>query len=177
MIQVQPLEHTALRPTCDEDIAVFRRLTAGDRLERQTCRPIVDGKRMPLDARKQDFTFVVGDAPAGWVSLFNLNSRNQAAEFGYGLVKPMRGQGWGRHMLATAFDHFFATTDLNKLHCQTASFNTPSVRMLESLGLTRDGVLRAEHELDGELYDDFIYSLLRQEWLALRRSIPDAGLV
>jgi ribosomal-protein-alanine N-acetyltransferase len=71
----------------------------------------------------------------------------------------------GQRMLATAFDHFFATTDLNKLQCRTASFNIPSVRMLESLGLTRDGVLRAEHELDGELFDEFIYSLLRHEWL------------
>jgi ribosomal-protein-alanine N-acetyltransferase len=154
-----------LRPTCDDDVAIFRRLTPADRLERMTCRPIVDGKRMPLDERVQNFTFLVDGAPAAWVSLFNFNSRNRAAEFGYGLVEPLRGQRLGQRMLATAFDHFFATTDLNKLQCRTASFNIPSVRMLESLGLTRDGVLRAEHELDGELFDEFIYSLLRHEWL------------
>ena len=72
-------------------------------------------------------------------------------------------------MLEAAFDEAFAEGELNKLYCQTASFNLPSIRLLEGLRLTRDGVLRAHHELDGVLHDDYIYSLLREEWEAMRR--------
>jgi hypothetical protein len=47
---------------------------------------------------------------------------------------------------------------------QTASFNIPLVHLLESLGLNRDGVLRAHHELDGRFHDDYVYSLLKDKW-------------
>ena len=72
-------------------------------------------------------------------------------------------------MLTEAFDHFFATTNLNKLYCQTASFNRPSVKLLERLGLHLDAVLREHHELDGRLYDDYVFSMLRREWVERAR--------
>ena len=153
-----------IRPTTDDDVDVFRRECAGDRIEERTCRPIEAGKPVLRDARKEDWTFVLDDQAAGWVSLFDFNSRNRSAEFGYGIVSSQRGKGIGKRMLASAFDLFFHQMDFNKLHCQTGSFNMASVRLLESLGLTRDAVLRAHHELDGKLHDDYIYSILKSEW-------------
>jgi RimJ/RimL family protein N-acetyltransferase len=158
-----------LRSTCGDDVREFRRLCASDRLEEQTCRPIVSG-RPKRDERREEFTYVLDDgSPAGWIGLFDFNSRNRSAEFGYGLVASLRGRGFGKQFLAAGFDLFFETMDLNKLYCQTASFNRPSVRTLESLGLTRDGILRAHHERDGRLHDDYIYSLLKEEWLSFRK--------
>jgi RimJ/RimL family protein N-acetyltransferase len=157
-----------IRPTKDTDIEFFRKETSGDRLAEMTCRPIVGGRPVVRDPRREDWTFLLDDRPVGWISLFDYNSRNRSAEFGYGIVRPLRGKRIGRPMLVCAFDRFFTTTDLNKLYCQTASFNVASVRLLESLGLTRDGVLRAHHELDGELHDDYLYSLLKYEWPANR---------
>jgi RimJ/RimL family protein N-acetyltransferase len=156
-----------IRATTGTDIEIFRRENLGDRLEEMTCRPIVDG-RPARESRKEDWTFVFDDRPVGWVSLFDFNLRNRSAEFGYGIIRLQRGKGLGRRMLSCAFGHFFTTMVLNKLYCQTASFNVASVRLLESLGLTRDAVLRAHHELDGELHDDYVYSLLRHEWPAER---------
>jgi ribosomal-protein-alanine N-acetyltransferase len=72
-------------------------------------------------------------------------------------------------MLATAFDQFFPAMDFNKLHCQTAAFNTASARLLVSLGMTRDAVLREHHELDGRLHDDYVFSILRREWADRKR--------
>jgi [ribosomal protein S5]-alanine N-acetyltransferase len=158
-----------IRPTTASDIEVFRRETTGDRIVEMTCRPIADGRPAARDPRKEDWTFVLEDRPVGWVSLFDFNTRNRSAEFGYGLVRPLRGRRIAKQMLACAFDHVFAATELNKLHCQTASFNLASVRLMESLGMTRDGILRAHHELDGELYDDYVYSLLRNEWACRRQ--------
>jgi Acetyltransferase (GNAT) domain len=103
-------------------------------LEERTCRPIVDGRPARV-SRKEDRTFVFDDRPVGWVSLFDFNLRNRSAEFGYGLIRLQRGKGLGRRMLSCAFGRLFATTELNKLHCQTASFNVASARLLESLGL------------------------------------------
>ncbi len=160
-----------LRPTRDNDVQLFKQLCIGDRLEEQTCRPIIEGKRLEADQRRENWSFVVADdnSPAGWVTLFNFNSRNRSAEFGFGVVPPLRGRGVAKEMLTAAFDLFFPSMDLNKLYCQTASFNTASVRLLESLEMTRDAILRAHHELDGELHDDYVYSILRDEWGRQRR--------
>jgi [ribosomal protein S5]-alanine N-acetyltransferase len=158
---------STLRPTLNEDTQAFRRLCASDRLEEYTCRPIVAGQAVARDHRREYWTYVLNSGQSGgWVTLFDFNSRNRSAEFGYGLIPELRGHGEGKRMLACAFDLFFQTMDLNKLYCQTASFNIPSVRLLESLGLTRDAILRAHHELDDHFYDDYIYSLLRNEWLS-----------
>ena len=35
--------------------------------------------------------------------------------------------------------------------------------MLQKLNFKRDGVLRRHHELNGEWYDDYIFSLLSNE--------------
>jgi RimJ/RimL family protein N-acetyltransferase len=165
MDQASGIPMAALRSICDDDVQVFRRLCAGDRREEWTCRPIVSG-RPTRDERREQYTYVLDDgSPAGWISPFNFNSRGRSAEFGYGLIPAQRGRGLGKRLLAAGFDLFFESMDLNKLYCQTASFNRPSVRTLESLGLTRDGVLRAHHELDGHFHDDYIYSVLGTEWL------------
>src|SRR5262249_5868961 len=157
--------------TRDSDVMVFRQLCAGDRIERLTCRPIENGKPAPRDERRESWTFLLdAETPMGWVTLFDFNMRNRSAEFGYGLVPEARGRGIGKRMLRCAFDTFFQRPTLNKLHCQTASFNVPSVRLLESLNMTRDAILRQHHELDGRLYDDFIYSVLRDEWRAVQNS-------
>ncbi len=156
-----------LRPTSDEDVQLFKRLCEGDRLEDQTCRPVKDGKVIRGEDYRESWTYCHADAvePAGWVIVFDFNPRNRSAEFGYGLAPEHRGQGIGHEMLTVFFTRTFTDTDLNKLYCSTAAFNTPSVRLLNGLGLSRDGVLREHHERDGELHDTLIYSLLRAEFL------------
>lgn len=157
-----------LRPTSDEDVPLFRRLCEGDRLEEQTCRPVKDGKIVRSEDYRESWTYIREGTtdPAGWVIVFDFNPRNRSAEFGYGVARGLRGQGVGREMLTAFFERTFAGTDLNKLYCSTASFNEPSVRLLESLGLVRDGILRAHHERDGVLHDTYVYSLLRQDFEA-----------
>ena len=155
---------TSLRAISDTDRQGFARLCAGDRLEAQTCRAIVEGKPT-RDPHREDWSYVLDDGTvAGWITLFDLNPRNRSAELGFGLIPDCRGRGHARRMLASGFDQLFATMDLNKLHCQTASFNVASVRTLEALGMTRDAVLREHHELDGVLHDAYVYSMLEREW-------------
>ena len=114
----------------------FATWRAADRLERLTCRPVEDGKRVAPSSEAVTWAFLVDgrEEPAGVFSCFDTNPRNRSAEFGYSIHPDMRGEGWGRRMLKEALDEVFASTRLNKLYCQTASFNAPSVRLLTALG-------------------------------------------
>jgi len=49
---------------------------------------------------------------------------------------------------------------------QTGEFNHPSVALLTALGFHLDGRLRQHHELDGELHDDLLFSMLREDYHA-----------
>ena len=158
-----------LCPATEEHGAIFSRWNAASRLEETTCRPIVKGKRVAPDDRVVTLAFfheaVSHAEPVGRFIYFDLNPRNRSAEFGYFVSPDYRSKGLGTAMLTLALDHLFATTDLNKLYCPTAAFNVPSVRLLEKLNFHRDGILRAHHELDGSLWDDYVYSILRSEWV------------
>lgn len=148
---------------------MFSQWNSASRLEERTCRPVVNGQRVAPDERVIMLACFHPDIsptePVGRFVYFDVNPRNRSAEFGYIVHPNYQGRGLGTAMLTLALDHLFATTDLNKLYCQTAAFNTASVKLLEKLGFHRDGVLREHHELDGTLWDDLIYSMLRSKWV------------
>ena len=153
-------------PASDEHYRVFAEWRQFSRLEERTCRPILNGKRVPPcnDVVTLSFAMDGIDELVGRFEYFDINVRNHSAEFGYTVNPKFRRRGIGTKMLITAITHLFSTTNLNKLYCQTAAFNIASIKLLEKLNFHQDGVLREHHELDGKLWDDYIYSVLRREW-------------
>ena len=148
------------------DSELFSNWTRASRLETMTCRPVVDGKRLSAASEPDVLAFYQEgvSSPIGKVSFFDWNPRNRSVEFGYLLDPAWRGKGLGQAMVRLAVEVRFRTTDVHKIYAQTASFNLPSVKILDCLGFHRDAVLRDHHELDGVFYDDLIYSILRPEW-------------
>ena len=110
------------------------------------CRPVIDGKRTPASNESITYFFLSEDSkqPAGIFYFFDHNPRNQSCEFGYKVNSEMRSRGVGTQLLRACINDLFgdANLNLNKLYCQSAEFNLASIRMLEKLGLKRDGVLR-----------------------------------
>jgi [ribosomal protein S5]-alanine N-acetyltransferase len=152
--------------TTDEHNQVFAEWSQASRIEERTCRPILHGKRVPPsnDAITLSFSIDRVDEIVGRFQYFDINVRNRSAECRYTVNPKFRKQGIGTKMLGVAVTHLFSTTSLNKLYCQTAAFNMASIKLLEKLNFYQDGILRQHHELDGELWDDYIYSILRDEW-------------
>ena len=150
-----------------EHLATAKNWNSLGRIEELTCRPVANGKRIPPTAEFVTLAFCNNstDELLGKFTYFDINPRNRSAEFGYTVNPAWRSQGIGKKMVWAGIDYVFSATNFNKLYCQTAAFNKPSVRLLESLGLHRDGILREHHELDGTFYNDYIYSILRAEWL------------
>lgn len=153
----------------DEHEPIFAMWSQASRLEERTCRPIFNGKRVPQSNEVIRFSFTMDgiDELVGRFEYFDLNPRSHSAEFGYMVNPQLRRRGIGTQMLNIAITHLFSTTTLNKLYCQTGAFNIASIKLLERLNFQQDGVLREHHELDGKLWDDYIYSVLRREWKAI----------
>ena len=58
----------------------------------------------------------------------------------------------------------FEKVGLNRIDALVYVENKPSIRLLQRLGFTREGLLRDYFYLDGKFYDHIIFSILRREW-------------
>ena len=63
-------------------------------------------------------------------------------------------------MLQWAFD----TLDLNRVQAETDTRNAASARVLEKLGFVREGTLREDCVVNGDVSDSWVYGLIRREW-------------
>ena len=79
-----------------------------------------------------------------------------------------RGAAWG-HGYATeagcaVLQWAFDTLDLNRVQAETDTRNAASARVLEKLGFVREGTVREDCIVDGEVSDSWVYGLLRRQW-------------
>ena len=136
----------------------------------EACQRMADegsGARLAID-RVYDNAFV------GWCSLTRWNPDYRSASMGYCLDGPAWGHGYateaGRALLRWAFD----TLDLNRVQAETDTRNTASARVLEKLGFVREGTLREDCIVNGEVSDSWVYGLIRRDWRPSAGSDPDS---
>jgi len=158
---------------------LFKWDIAEENFEYYTCRPFklcnsyeeYSGKMLKSISEGNKIVYVLAKSedlnnPLGEIKLFDLNSRNHSAEFGYYLPGGSRGQGLGSIMLSEFLETTFNDTglNLNKLYATTASNNYPSIKLLEKHGFTLDGRNREHYWIGGNKYDQLVYSILKNEW-------------
>jgi RimJ/RimL family protein N-acetyltransferase len=124
------------------------------------------GARLAMD-RVSDKAFI------GWCALVRWNPDYRSASMGYCLDDAAWGQGYateaGRAVLQWAFD----TLDLNRVQAETDTRNAASARVLEKLGFVREGTLREDCVVNGEVSDSWVYGLIRREWRPSSEPNPD----
>jgi len=130
----------------------------------ERCRTIAEegtGARLAVD-RAADGAFL------GWCSLTRWNPDFRSASMGYCFAESAWGHGFateaGHALLHWAFD----TLGLNRVQAETDTRNLASARVLEKLGFVREGMLREDCIVDGEVSDSWVYGLLRRDrpgWL------------
>jgi RimJ/RimL family protein N-acetyltransferase len=105
-----------------------------------------------------------GGGLIGWCHLFNWNPVYRSAKLGYGFDEPVWGRGFGTEAAGALLQWAFDTLDLNRVQSETDTRNTASNHVLEKLGFVREGRLREDCIVDGEVSDSFVYGLLRRDW-------------
>ncbi|MCY4393340.1 MAG: GNAT family N-acetyltransferase [Chloroflexi bacterium] len=96
----------------------------------------------------------------------NLTPSAGSAEVGYGIASALWGQGLTTEAVAVAIEHGFRTLGLERIYAYAAIDNEASWRVMEKLGMKREGFLRRHRQLRGEYIDDVLYAILRDEWRA-----------
>ncbi|MEU6676640.1 GNAT family protein [Streptomyces sp. NPDC046925] len=124
------------------------------------CRKLADegtGARVAID-RASDGAFV------GWCALTRWDPDFRSASLGYCLDDATWGQGYATEAAHALLRWAFDTLDLNRVQAETDTRNVASARVLEKVGFVREGTLREECIVNGEVSDTWVFGLLRREW-------------
>jgi ribosomal-protein-alanine N-acetyltransferase len=120
---------------------------------------LTDWEREPMRA------IVLEGKVIGGVNL-RVDRVHAVAELDYSIDREHWGQGLATEAASHPIDWAFPTYDLQKIFARTVLSNRRSVRVMEKLGMTKEGQLRSQRVVRGERQDEVIYGLLRREWEA-----------
>jgi RimJ/RimL family protein N-acetyltransferase len=124
-----------------------------------TCRQLEEqgtGARLAVD-RASDGGFI------GWCSLNRWNPDHRSASLGYCFRAEAWGHGYATEAARAVLSWAFDTLDLNRVQAETDTRNMASARVLEKVGFVREGTLREDCVVDGEVSDSWVYGLVRRE--------------
>lgn len=170
-------ERLRLRPFTDDDADVLFALQSNPRVTRYWdapawteparaerfiawCRQMAEegtGARLAID-RLDDDGFI------GWCSISDWNATFRSARLGYSLSDAAWGHGYATEAVRALLQWSFEAFDLNRVQAETDTRNLASARVLEKVGFVREGTLREDCIVNGEISDSWVFGLLRRDW-------------
>ena len=99
----------------------------------------------------------------GTCGFFAFSEESLKAEMGYELNSKYWNKGVMSEALKMIMDFIFKETDINRIEACVEPMNTSSLKLLESLGFTKEGLLRQYELCRDQLIDITIWGLLRSD--------------
>jgi len=104
----------------------------------------------------------------GVIGLHYLDLVNKCMSIGYYLAQHFQKKGIMTVCTKVLIKYVFEEFDINRVEIQMSTRNPKSRAIPERLGFTQEGVLRSNERLRGEFSDSYVYSLLRDEYEAVK---------
>lgn len=120
---------------------------------------LTDWEREPMRA------IVLEGKVIGGVNL-RVDRQHAVAEIDYSIDRENWGRGLATEAASALIAWAFPAYDLQKIFARTVLSNRRSTRVMEKLGMSREGLLRSHRVVRGERQDEVVYGLLRREWEA-----------
>ena len=74
------------------------------------------------------------------------------------------GRGYATESARAMLDFGFTELKLHRVSAYCIAENTSSSRVLERVGMRREGVQRQKEWMKGRWWDTYMYAMLRHEW-------------
>lgn len=104
-----------------------------------------------------------GDVLAGIVSLHGMDRDRLRAELGYWIGVPWWGKGYATEAARAVVRYGFDELGLHKIHAHYLTRNPASGKVLERIGMRREGLLRDEVRKWGRFEDVVVCGVLRTD--------------
>lgn len=125
---------------------------------------------------KLNFCICFAGKVIGTCGFATLERNIRVAEIGYCISHDYQHRGFASEAIFALCDFGFNVLRLNRIEARIASENTPSCRLLDKLGFTRDALLKKGAYIKGNTYDVCLYSLTNDEFLNIYKGkVPVFG--
>jgi ribosomal-protein-alanine N-acetyltransferase len=123
----------------------------------------VAGQVAEVRADRVAFAIELDGRVVGGINL-TIDAAKGTAEMGYSVARNRWGQGLIPEAAREVVRWGFETQNLKKLSAFADSRNKQSFRVMEKLGMTREGLSTKQAFIRGERVDNVFYGLLREDW-------------
>ena len=100
----------------------------------------------------------------GVITLRMKDDANRSADFGYAFNRQYWNQGYATEAARALIDAAFRLLGAHRVWAGCDTRNVGSYRVMEKLGMTREGHLRNDIWQKGEWRDSYRYAVLEDEW-------------
>jgi ribosomal-protein-serine acetyltransferase len=130
----------------------------------------------------QSFTFGMfqrGDAATliGIIGTHRIEWDHASTALGYWTATPFAKHGYMTEACVLILEALFQELKLHRVEIRVAPENAPSNRVVEKLGLRKEGVLKSAGALAGNRWSDLnLYAMLVEEYQSVRKSFFESYL-
>lgn len=104
--------------------------------------------------------------PIGLIGLSNCSDKFKNAALWFKLAPEYWGKGYTVEAALALLEFGFTQLSLHRIEAGVATENTASIRILEKIGMKREGLRRKILPIRGEWKDNYHYALLEEEFLS-----------
>lgn len=123
------------------------------------------------------FGIFVGGRFSGEVTLSSIQRGPfQSASIGYWIDEVEAGHGYVPEAVVMVLHFAFEAIDLHRVEISIIPRNRPSLRVVEKLGIRREGLAERFLEIDGKWEDHVRFAMTSEEWTVRRSELLEAWL-
>lgn len=149
-------EHHSVEPPKPEQISALVQWA----VQEQAIKPRLNHY---LAAVRKDSKEIVGEAV-----LRITNAEARQAEIGFGISPKLWRQGYATEIGQALLEAAFTRLKMHRVVAQCAPENKPSIRVLQKLGLAREGLMRDVVHARGRWWSSALYSILENEYAKIK---------
>jgi len=113
----------------------------------------------------------------GDIAIHFRDKENRQVELGYTLAPEYQGKGYASEAAARVLDYLFGTLKKHRVSASVDPRNGRSVKLLERLGMRKEGCFKKSFWTGRAWADDAVYAILKEEWTkpGEKRDRPQKG--
>ncbi|KGE16612.1 GNAT family N-acetyltransferase [Paenibacillus wynnii] len=92
-------------------------------------------------------------------------AESDIVEIGFTFASEYQGKGYATEAVKGLLGYLFEIFNKHKVIAYTNVENESSVRLLERVGMRREGHLLQNYKSKGKWVDEYLYAILQQEWV------------
>lgn len=107
----------------------------------------------------------------GFIYSYNYSANDGTLYITEYVERQKRGGTYGIEACLVFLEYLFKRFSIRKIYCVAYEYNKISTKIMEEAGFTLEGKLIENKYLNNQYYDEYIYSLKRQEFYEIRNKL------